>query len=67
MSDVEGIQYINPDLLAAGMGIGKSGSPIQELFKKALPGPTIPEYKIFNGAKNRWENWYEDLWGQDSK
>lgn len=34
MSDVEGIQYINPDLLAAGMGIGKSGSPIQELFKK---------------------------------
>ena len=64
VSDVEGIQYINPDLLAAGMGIGKSGSPIQELFKKALPGPTITEYKIFNGAKNRWENWYEDLWGK---
>ncbi len=64
VSDVEGIQYINPDLLAAGMGIGKSGSPIQELFKKALPGPTVPEYKIFNGAKNRWENWYEDLWGK---
>jgi hypothetical protein len=63
MSTVEGIQYINPDLLAKGFGIGTKSSPLKHLFREALPGPTTTEFKIFNRDKNRWENFYDDLFG----
>ena len=63
MSTVEGIQYINPDLLAKGFGIGTKSSPLKQLFREALPGPTTTEFKIFNRDKNRWENFYDDLFG----
>jgi hypothetical protein len=63
ISEVEGILYINPDLLNSALGLGKSGGRMQQFFKEALPGPVVTEYKIFNPAKGRWENFYEDLWG----
>ena len=63
ISEVEGILYINPDLLNNALGLGKSGGRMQQFFKEALPGPVVTEYKIFNPAKGRWENFYEDLWG----
>ena len=63
ISEVEGIMYINPDALTTALGLGKSGGKMQQFFKEALPGPVVTEYKIFNNAKGRWENFYEDLWG----
>ena len=64
ISTVEGIQYINPDILSKSLGIGRSGSNIQKLFKEALPGPVVTEFKIWNPNRGRFENWYDDLWGK---
>ena len=66
ISEVEKIQYINPDILAKALGVGgkSANEPVRQLLKKALPGPVVTDYKIFNPRTRDWENWYDDLWGK---
>ena len=64
MKNVEGIEFFDSKVLSDALGIGKAGSPIQELFKKALPGPKVTDFKIFNPKTRNWDHWYDDLWGK---
>ena len=64
MKNVEGIEYFDSKVISKALGIGQAGSPLQTLFKKALPGPTVTEFKIFNPRTRQMENWYDDLWGK---
>ena len=64
MKNVEGIEYFDSKVISDALGIGKAGSPLQELFKKALPGPKITDFKIFNPKTRNWDHWYDDLWGK---
>jgi hypothetical protein len=64
MKNVEGIEYFDSKIISDALGIGKAGSPLQELFKKALPGPKVTDFKIFNPQTRNWDHWYDDLWGK---
>ena len=64
MKNVEGIEFFDSKVISDALGIGKAGSPIQELFKKALPGPKVTDFKIFNPQTRQMEHWYDDLWGK---
>ena len=64
MKNVEGIEFFDSKVISDALGIGKAGSPLQTLFKKALPGPQVTDFKIFNSQTGKWDHWYDDLWGK---
>ena len=64
MKNVEGIEFFDSKIISDALGIGKAGSPLQTLFKKALPGPQVTDFKIFNTQTGKWDHWYDDLWGK---
>ena len=64
MKNVEGIEFFDSKVISDALGIGKAGSPLQTLFKKALPGPQVTDFKIFNPQTGKWDHWYDDLWGK---
>ena len=64
MKNVEGIEFFDSKVISDALGIGKAGSPLQQLFKKALPGPQVTDMKIYNPQTRKFEHWYDDLWGK---